>query len=125
MNNSILDINKILNEYSNDIQEAIVHQADLVSKLGVNKLQSNSPKRTGKYSKGWKVKSKVGNGFVNNTIYNKNPGLTHLLEKPHVIKNQYGEWGTSKPKVHIYPVEQFVIKDFENAVKRVIQSGGN
>ena len=34
--NSILDITDILNEYSEDIQEAMKHNADLVSKLGVN-----------------------------------------------------------------------------------------
>lgn len=125
-NNSILDINEILNEYSQDIQEGIKEAANKVGELGVNKLKANSPKNTGKYASGWQLKKDGGNGYVHNTIHNKKYyRLTHLLERPHVIRNKYGTWGTLYPKrEHIAPVEQIVNKDFENAVKRVIQNGG-
>ena len=122
--NSILDITDILNEYSEDIQEAMKHNADLVSKLGVNKLKSNSPKKTGKYAKGWKVKDNSGKGYIKLVIYNTNPGLTQILEKPHVIRNKYGDWGTSKPIVHIKPVEDIVKQDYEKAIVRAIKNGG-
>ena len=126
--NSILDITDILNEYSEDIQEAMKHNADLVSKLGVNKLKSNSPKKTGKYAKGWKVKNESGRDYIKLVIYNTNPGLTQLLEKPHVIRNKHGEWGTYNPQksgtVHIKPVEDIVKKDYEKAIVRAIKNGG-
>lgn len=125
MANSILDINKILNDYSLDIQEAIQEDAIKVSKSGVDTLKNTSPKRTGKYRKGWKVKTTKGNGFIQCEIHNStNWQLTHLLEKPHVIKNKYGTWGTSKPKVHIKPVEETCIKEFERDVENIIKNGG-
>lgn len=118
---SILDIKDILNEYSVDIQESIVKTAENVAKKGADKLKQTSPKRTGKYSKGWRVKTAKGRGEVSSTIYNAtNWQLTHLLEKPHLLRN--GRLST--PKVHIYPVEQQCIKEYETEVEKVIKNGG-
>ena len=126
MADSILDIKDILNEYSRDIQEGIIEAANKVGELGVKKLQANSPKKTGKYAKSWSLKKESGSTYVHNTIHNKQYyRLTHLLERPHVIRNKYGVWGTYYPKrKHIEPEEQIVNQDFKNAVKRVIQNGG-
>lgn len=118
---SILDIKDILNEYSVDIQESIVKTAENVAKKGAEKLKQTSPKRTGKYSKGWRVRTTKGRGEVSSTIYNAtNWQLTHLLEKPHLLRN--GRLST--PKVHIYPVEQQCIKEYETEVEKVIKNGG-
>ena len=118
---SILDIKDILNEYSVDIQESIVKTAENVAKKGAEKLKQTSPKRTGKYSKGWSVRTTKGRGEVSSTIYNAtNWQLTHLLEKPHLLRN--GRLST--PKVHIYPVEQQCIKEYETEVEKVIKNGG-
>ena len=122
---SLLDINDILNEYSSDIQEGITEAAFKVAEDGNNKLKVTSPKRTGSYRKGWRVDKKSGKGYVHATIYNATDWqLTHLLEKPHVIKNQYGTWGTSKPQVHIEPVEQECIQKYKKDVEQVIKNGG-
>lgn len=122
---SLLDINDILNEYSSDIQEGITEAAFKVAEDGKNKLKVTSPKRTGSYRKGWRVDKKSGKGYVHATIYNATDWqLTHLLEKPHVIKNQYGTWGTSKPQVHIEPVEQECIQKYKKDVEQVIKNGG-
>ena len=117
---SILDINDILNDYSVDIQENIVKVAENVAKKGADKLKQTSPKRTGKYSKGWRVKTTKGRGEVSSVVYNQNAGLTVLLEKPHLLRN--GRLST--PKVHIYPVEQQCIKEYETEVEKVIKNGG-
>lgn len=118
---SILDIKDILNEYSVDIQESIVKTAENVAKKGADKLKQTSPKRTGKYSKGWRVRTAKGKGEVSSIIYNAtNWQLTHLLEKPHLLRN--GRLST--PKVHIYPVEQQCIKEYETEVEKVIKNGG-
>lgn len=123
--NSILDIQDILEEYSEDIQEAINESAKEVAEKGANKLKQTSPKKSGKYAKGWKVKVIKGNGYVNATIHNStNWQLTHLLEKPHAIRNANGTWGTSKPKVHIAPVEQECIEEFTKEVENIIKNGG-
>lgn len=123
--NSILNIKEILNDYSTDIQEAITKEAQNVAKRGAADLKSNSPKLTGDYRKGWRVKTEKGKGFVNCTIHNATDyQLTHLLERPHVIKNQYGEWGTTKPIEHIAPVEQKYVKEYQSEVEKIIKNGG-
>lgn len=122
---SIIDINDILNEYSNDIQEGITETAYNVAENGKNKLKVTSPKKTGSYRKGWRVNKRNGKGYVHATIYNATDWqLTHLLEKPHVIRNQYGTWGTSKPQVHIQPVEQECIQAYIRDVEQIIKNGG-
>lgn len=121
INGSVLDINDILSEYSEEIQEAISDEAEKVAKTGVDKLKSTSPKRTGKYSKGWRVKTTKGNGFINCTIYNStNWQLTHLLEKSHLTRNG----GKTKPKVHIAPVDDYCVREFEKNVEKIIENGG-
>lgn len=123
--NSIIDIKDILDEYSSDIQEGITERAYKVAEDGKNKLRVTSPKKTGSYRKGWRVEKRHGKGYVHASIYNATDWqLTHLLEKPHAIRNQYGTWGTSKPQVHIEPVEQECIQAFEKDVEQVIKNGG-
>lgn len=120
-NDSILDIKEILNDYTQDIQEAITKEAQIVAKKGVAELKNTSPKRTGKYRKGWKVQTKKGKGFVECTIYNATSGqLTHLLEKPHALRNGR----TSKAQVHIAPVEQKCVEEYERNVEKIISNGG-
>lgn len=121
----LIDINDMLNEYSSDIQESITEAAYKVAENGKNKLKVTSPKRTGDYRKGWRVDKRGGKGYVHATIYNATDWqLTHLLEKPHAIRNQYGSWGTSKPQVHIEPVEQECIQAYERDVEQIIKNGG-
>ena len=122
----IIDINKILNEYSNEIQEGITNAAIEIAEKGKSKLRQNSPKNTGKYRKGWRVDKRSGKGYVHTTIYNATDWqLTHLLEKPHAIKNQYGEWGTYNPEksgtVHIAPVEEECVTAFQKDVEQIIK----
>lgn len=48
----------------------------------------------GEYKRGWAIRTKRYKYGFHGVIYNKDkPGLTHLLEKSHVIRNQYGEYG--------------------------------
>lgn len=118
---SVLDINKILNEYSEDIQDAITQEAIDVAQKGVKELKLKSPKRTGDYSKGWRVKTTKGRGFVDCIIHNATHyQLTHLLEKPHLKRNG----GVTTPKVHIAPVEQSCINEFQTGVENIIKNGG-
>lgn len=119
--NNLIDISNILDEYSIEIQEGITKAAEDVANAGAKELKATSPKRTGKYSKGWRVNKRSGRGFVHTTIYNAtNWQLTHLLEKPHLLRN--GK--KSKPIVHIEPVEEKCIKDFQKEVEHIIKNGG-
>ena len=74
------------------------------AKEAVSKLQSNSPKRSGKYAKGWTMKNE---GKMDIIVHNKVYRLTHLLENGHVIKNKYGTYGRVAGIKHIAPVEEW------------------
>lgn len=119
--NSILDIKEILSEYSEDIQDAITQEAQNVAKKAQNELKNTSPKRTGKYRKGWRVSVEKGRGYVDCIVHNATDyQLTHLLEKPHALRNG----GISKPQVHIKPVETAAVKEYESNVAKIIKNGG-
>lgn len=118
---SILDIKEILNDYSLDIQDAMTQEAQIVAKKGVAELKNAPIKRTGKYRKGWRVKTDKGKGFVECTIHNATSWqLTHLLEKEHSLRN--GK--PSKPIVHIAPVEQQCVSEYQKNVENIIKNGG-
>ena len=127
---SILDIKEILGEYSKELDDTLYEQAKEIAKDGVKELKNTSPvnknnsQNRGRYKRGWKMDIEKGFGTVEAVIHNKTDyQLTHLLERPHVIRNKYGTWGTSRPQVHIQPVEEQCIKEFEEKLTRKIEAG--
>ena len=127
MADSIFDVNEILNDYSSDIQDAIIEEAQKIAKDGASELKSTSPKTTrnlkhkGRYAKGWRVKTTKGRYFINCVVYNATDyQLTHLLEKPHLTK----KGNLTKPIVHIAPVEEKINKEFQTRVENIIRNGG-
>lgn len=123
MDGITIDIKKILNDYSSDIQEAIQAEAIAEAKAAVAELKNTSPKRTGKYRRGWRVSTTKGRHEIECEIYNENAGLTVLLEKPH--HDRTGKRIiTPKSAGHIQRVEEKYVKQFENNVEKIIQNGG-
>lgn len=123
-NKSILDVNKILDNYAKDIASGIITESQIIAKKGVEEIRNASPKRTGDYRKGWRSKTgKLKNGGVS-IIYNATDyQLTHLLERPHLDRT-----GTRtivpKSAGHISKVEQQINQEFENNVIKIVESGG-
>lgn len=128
MHNSILDISAILSDYSSNVQEAIKEDAQRIAKDAVNELKVKSPKRpkSGKYAKGWRVNKQEGRFSISCIVYNATDWqLTHLLEKGHRMVNRKGESrGFVDARVHIAPVEQNSIKQFQKDIERIIKNGG-
>ena len=123
-NDNLLEIKDILNEYSFDIQEGIDKEAQNISQQVVNDLKAttNTYKvRTGKYNKGWRVNTKKGRGVINCMVHNAtNWQLTHLLENGHTTRNG----GRTKAFVHIRPVEEKYVAEYEANVEKIINNGG-
>ena len=124
--NSIVDIKDILGEYSKDLEDTLYEQARHIAKDGVQELKRTSPinKRNtankGRYRRGWRMDIEKGFGTVEAVIHNATDyQLTHLLEKPHLKRNG----GITTPQVHIKPVEEQCIKDFEDKITRKIEEG--
>lgn len=106
-------ITRALRLYSDEVKEKVDEAAKEVSEAGIQKLESTSPKDTGKYAKSWRLK-KVGTKWV---TYNKLYRLTHLLEKGHAKVNG----GRVPARVHIAPVEQDMISEYRQKVEEAIR----
>lgn len=105
----------ILMDFRNGTEEAIEKVANEVADEAIEKLKSTSPKKRPKYYMGW-GKKKVNKAVV---ICNKKyPGLTHLLEHGHATRNG----GRARAIPHIKPVEDFVIKSYQDKLKKEIES---
>ena len=124
MADSILDIKDILNEYSQDVQEGIEATAKTLANKAAADLRATTGTykiRTGKYNKGWKVNTQKGKGEINCIVHNATDWqLTHLLEKGHVTRNG----GRTKAFVHIKPVEEKYVSEYEKSVEKIIKNGG-
>jgi len=126
---SLLDIKEILNDYTNDIQEAITKEAQRVAKEGAKDLQNTRNTyqvRTGKYNRGWTVKTTKGRNFVECIIHNKDHyQLTHLLERGHDIVDRNGHHkGRVRAYKHIEPVDKKRTREYERNVEQIIRNGG-
>ena len=120
------EIKKILDDYELEVIDDLDKAAFATAKLGVKELKATSPRskraKGGAYAKSWGyVKEKMPFGYTSYVIRNrKHYQLTHLLENGHMIKNQYGSYGRTKPIVHIKPVEIIVQENFlEDLINRL------
>lgn len=118
------DINKILEEYALDIQESITESAYNIANKGMKDLKNEKSTyqvRTGNYNKGWRVKKEKGNNYVKAKIHNATDyQLTHLLENGHKTRNG----GTTRKFIHIAPVENYCVEEFQKQVENILKKGG-
>lgn len=111
-------IGEILQTFNHSVETLVDEAAVEVGKAGAADLRKISPRRSGKYAKGWTYK-KTKKGTV--YIYNKKYQLTHLLEKGHrtvKISGKYGQKSQTTAIPHISTVEQEVAENFEQRIVR-------
>ena len=102
-------------EVSYDISIAV----NQIGREALTKVKAESPKRTGKYRKGWRIDFRNRDGVISCIVHQKEPTyrLTHLLEHGHRTKTG----GRTKAQPHIQKVEKWaeaeVMKAIEKAVK--------
>jgi hypothetical protein len=108
------EMQKILDEYGEDVQIIADEEVVTVTKEAVKKLKTESPKNKGDYSKGWKMKKKDTRFGVETTIYNSTHGwLAHLLEHGHAKVNG----GRTEAKPHVGPVQDWAEKEILKRLK--------
>lgn len=115
INDLASEIANELHRYTNLIIEEVEEAKIEVANDLVTKLELTSPKRTGKYRKGWRAK-KVGNKIIVHNMSHYR--LTHLLENGHVKAGG----GRVVARVHIRPAEQIAIIDYLERVERAIRT---
>lgn len=105
-----------LGSYEKNVIETTDKVASKIAKRSAKELRSggNTPERTGKYKSYWTSKKKH---MGEHDVYVRPPEyrLTHLLEKGHLTRDGRSR---SRALVHIAPVEQKAIQDFEQELKK-------
>lgn len=97
------EIMKCLQEYTEEVVEALEKTEKELADEAVRTLKQTSPKKSGKYAKSW-TQTKQGKKRI---VHNRRYQLTHLLEKGHAKRNG----GRVAARVHIAPVEQRISKE--------------
>lgn len=112
------EISRNLKDFSREVVDKVNLSAERVGKKAVSKLKKTSPKKTGKYSKGWKMVTEKATAQPDKRIiYNQNGQLTHLLEHGHAKVGG----GRVEGIPHIRPAEQEVIAEYMAEVEEAIK----
>lgn len=106
--NAIVLLDRYLADFATDETERFFDCMSKAGKMAKKDVVNASPKGPKNYAKGWAIRTKREKFGVNVLVYNKtHPGLTHLLEKSHIIANKKGTYGRTSPGhgqvVHIQP----------------------
>ncbi len=128
-NKGILQINDILNDYSDEIQEGITKIAKDVAKEDVDALKNvrnTYTIRSGDYNRSWTSTNAHRKNYVSFIVHNKDHYmLTHLLENGHNIVGRNGTIvGHARAFPHIAPIEQKSNETFTRRVEDLIRNGG-
>lgn len=117
------ELSRIYKEYSDEVIKAMPEAAKKAADVAVKSLKANAPKDTGKYAKSFKKETtKNTSSATEITVYSTVPGLTHLLERGHPVKNQYGgPYGTAKAFPHWAPAEEEANKTFEEEIRKAVE----
>lgn len=113
-------IKDILNEYGDEVDSNINEITKKVGQTGAKALKEASKETFNgdKYYKGWTYKTTTSRLATTVTIYNnKMAGLTHLLEHGHAMVVGGRTVGKVEGRLHIRPVEEKLIKEYESEVK--------
>lgn len=118
-----------IDNLASEVMKGLMEYKDLVTsdmKVAVRKagrsvkkdIQANAPKKTGAYSKSWKVSTtKETSESLELTVHSpKKYQLTHLLEKGHAKRGG----GRTKAVPHIAPAKESAVKQLESDIKKAI-----
>ncbi len=108
------EITQALQEYTTEVEEGLEKAKEKAAKDGAKALKAKSPQRYGDYAKGWRARRDGTSWVIHNATRHQ---IAHLLEKGHAKRGG----GRVPARVHIAPVEEQVIKQFEEEVEKVIR----
>ena len=110
-------IDDILAEYEGEIKK---NSETITKKMGQKGVQAlkNASKETfngNKYWKSWRQKTtKEKTGDYSVVIYSQMPGLPHLLEYGHALR----QGGRVQGKEHIKPVEETLVEEYLKGIEK-------
>lgn len=114
----------VLDDYEESIIDTVQSVTEDLAKEGLRKVKSaspvsgKSPKRSA-YKSGWRKKVETNRIGASAVIFNeKYPGLVHLLEKGHALRNG----GRTAAKPHVAPVQEWMNEELRKRIKEAIQN---
>ena len=107
-----------MTQYTDEVKKDIDSAIRTVGTEAKDRLKSASPKRKGKYRRGWTVKVESRNNVLSVTVYNKHGWLTNILEKGH---KKRGGNGFVQGRPHIADVESWAKQAAEEAVRKAVK----
>lgn len=111
-------VNEILKDYGDYITEGMKIAVTTIANNAKEETKAESPVKSGKYRRGWAVKSEEERLAKSAIVHNRTSyQLTHLLEKGHALRNG----GRSKAIPHIGPAEEKAVQELEKAVRTLAQ----
>lgn len=118
------EVNKILRDFADDVEKAVLDAEEDVAKEAIKKLKATSPRNThgkGKhYADTWAIDTRSKKHYAHLIVYNKQYQLTHLLEKGHNIVRGGRVVGHAKAQPHIKPVEEWVKDEVTRRIEQKI-----
>lgn len=115
------ELKAILEEYGDDVAEGTAEAVREISKKGAKAVRAGARGSfggTGRYASGWTFEIEESRLSTTGTIYNRRPGLPHLLENGHAKRGG----GRVAGRAHIAPVEAELIQEIEKAIKEAATS---
>lgn len=111
-------ITGILNEYADGVTTGVKEAVQKTTKDGAKMVQKEAAKKfgNGPYAKSWTFKYESDRLGSSGVIYSKKPGLPHLLENGHMLRN--GRLWEGRP--HISTAEEKIAEEFEEEVLKSI-----
>lgn len=118
-----VQLQEVFDEYTTKVKRVANNANDSVSKQSVQRLRNNSARRTGRYARGWGVKKIPGSAGIYTVIVRNRTDyqLTHLLEKPHLIRNKKGTYGYTEGDGKIKEVEEWANQELPREIERELQ----
>jgi hypothetical protein len=112
-------VQKELGVYSEAVTAEIKKVVDTVSKEAVTALKNSSPRRGGKYGRGWQTAAAYESARTKrSTVHNRTSyQLTHLLENGHAKRGG----GRVSPATHIAPVEKAAMQKLKQGIKEAAE----
>lgn len=107
-------VGDILENYADKVGDALGDVIKEVATQAKKDLAASSPKRTGRYAKGWRTEDTGTRLAPGQTVYNTKPGLPHLLEFSHALRGG----GRSVAQPHIAPVNDKIPQLIEEGLEK-------
>lgn len=116
------EIDKLLAKYANDVDVDVAKVTKDFAKKGAKAIsaEARSKFKGTRYASGWTSQVETNRFSTQGVIYNKTPGLPHLLEYGHANRRGGRTFDPVPGRPHIEPVKKKLEEEYIRAVEEVL-----